>query len=215
MVLLGHTLQDQAETVLLRLARGSGARSLAAMAPVNGRWRRPFLDLDRDLVATVAEEALTPIGAKPWRDPHNDDPRFTRVRVRAALRDLERDLGPGIAPALARSARLLRDDADALDAIADDAWDRLVAIDRVDAVAAFSADVNTLADLPRAVRTRVLRRMCLAAGSLGEDLTADHIAVVDRFVTDWSGQGRASLPGRVTAHREYGRLTVIANPDLE
>ncbi|HVE26428.1 MAG TPA: tRNA lysidine(34) synthetase TilS [Sporichthya sp.] len=114
-VLLGHTRDDQAETVLLGLARGSGARSLAGMAPVAGRYRRPLLDLERDRLA----EACRAEGLDPWADPHNTDPAYARARVRhEALPALEQALGPGVAAALARTAALLRADADALDAIA-------------------------------------------------------------------------------------------------
>ncbi len=111
-VLLGHTLDDQAETVLLGLARGSGARSLAGMPAVSGRYRRPLLDLGRDLT----HRACAAMGLRPWDDPHNRDRAYARARVRAdVLPALEQGLGPGMAAALARTARMLRDDADALD----------------------------------------------------------------------------------------------------
>ncbi|WP_053616964.1 tRNA lysidine(34) synthetase TilS [Nocardiopsis sp. NRRL B-16309] len=116
-VLLGHTLDDQAETVLLGLARGSGARSLAGMAPRNGHHLRPLLGLDRSTVRRACVE----MGLRAWEDPHNHDPRFARSRVRhEALPALEKALGPGIAEALARTAALLRADADTLDRLADD-----------------------------------------------------------------------------------------------
>ena len=92
-VLLGHTLEDQAETVLLRLARGSGARSLAAMAPRSGLWRRPMLELSRAVVHASAREALVSVGETPWIDPHNADARFARVRVRESMDTLARALG--------------------------------------------------------------------------------------------------------------------------
>ena len=102
-VLLGHTRDDQAETVLLGLARGSGPRSLAGMAPVAGRFRRPLLDLPR---ATV--RAAVPDGFTPWDDPHNADPAYTRSRTRErVLPVLEAELGPGIGAALARTRRPL------------------------------------------------------------------------------------------------------------
>ncbi len=116
-VLLAHTRDDQAETVLLGLARGSGARSLAGMAAVAGLLRRPFLELPR---ATTAA-ACVASGLRPWHDPHNDDPQYTRVRVRhEVLPVLEEALGPGVVEALARTAGLLRADADALDVLAAD-----------------------------------------------------------------------------------------------
>ncbi|GAA5007287.1 tRNA lysidine(34) synthetase TilS [Actinopolymorpha pittospori] len=121
-VLLGHTRDDQAETVLLGLARGSGARSLAGMPPRSvrgGRYRRPLLALTR----STTEAACEAEGLRPWADPHNSDPSYARSRVRQqVLPLLERELGPGVAAALARTADLLRDDADALDAWADRAY---------------------------------------------------------------------------------------------
>ena len=114
-MLLGHTRDDQAETVLLGLARGSGARSLAGMPARRGRYRRPLLGVGR---ATLRRPA-PPLGLRPWDDPHNADPAFARARVRhQALPALEEALGPGVAEALARTAGQLRADADALDELA-------------------------------------------------------------------------------------------------
>ncbi len=114
-VLLGHTLDDQAETVLLGLARGSGGRSLAGMAGVRGRLRRPLLGIRREDTLAVCEV----LGLDPWHDPTNagqpGDPLRSRVRAHV-LPVLERELGPGVARALARTATHLREDAAALDA---------------------------------------------------------------------------------------------------
>ncbi|MGI8328335.1 tRNA lysidine(34) synthetase TilS [Actinomadura scrupuli] len=197
-VLLGHTLDDQAETVLLGLGRGSGARSLAGMpaaferaSPGDGgpvRYRRPLLGLDR---ATVRRAALA-MGLSPWDDPHNTDTSYARVRVRCeALPALEQALGPGMAEALARTARLLRDDADALDA-----W----------AATVREPDVAALAELPRAVRTRVLRRLAIEAGGSPGGLAAAHVEEMDRLVTAWHGQRHVDLPGGVRVFRRYGKL---------
>ena len=128
-VLLGHTRDDQAETVLLGLARGSGTRSLAGMSPRAGLYRRPLLELPRALVADAAAEAAREDPRlEPWTDPHNADPTFARVRVRTeVLPGLERALGPGIGEALARTAGLAREDADALDGWADTIWASILA----------------------------------------------------------------------------------------
>jgi tRNA(Ile)-lysidine synthase len=194
-VLLGHSRDDQAETVLLGLARGSGARSLAGMALVSGRYRRPLLDLPRAVLARAcADEGLT-----PWADPHNDDRAYARVRVRAdALPALERALGPGIAEALARTARLLRDDADALDLWAEQAG--------AACGAEAGLDVAALAALPPAVRRRVLLAAAREAGCRPADLSASHVAALDALVTSWHGQGPLQLPGGVSARRRYGSL---------
>ena len=194
-VLLGHTRDDQAETVLLGLGRGSGARSLAGMAARSGRYRRPLLDLDRAVVRSAAA------GLDTWDDPHNADPSFARSRVRhGALPALEHALGPGVAAALARTAALLRADADALDAWAEQAYDG------AGGTAADGLDVPALGALPAAVRARVLRLAALAAGSPAGDLSATHVREIDRLVTDWHGQGPLDLPGKVSVVRRCGRL---------
>jgi tRNA(Ile)-lysidine synthase len=205
-VLLGHTLNDQAETVLLGLARGSGARSLSGMPQDFGRgaahYVRPVLGLDR---ATTRRACLA-MGLDPWDDPHNDDSTFTRVRVRRdALPVLEKTLGPGIAEALARTAGLLRDDADALDAWADGVLAGL-GVGSGEPGTAPAVEVSALAELPRAVRTRVLRRVAIAAGSPAGTLAAVHVDAVDRLVTGWRGQHHVDLPGGVEVFRRYGRL---------
>jgi tRNA(Ile)-lysidine synthase len=201
-ILLGHTREDQAETVLLRLARGSGARSLSAMRPRSGPWRRPFLALPREVVRSAALEMLAPHGRQPWEDPHNDDPVYSRVRVRRLLGDLTTAIGPGAVAGLTRTADLLRDDADLLDDLSDDAFARLVTLSDGGLV----TDCDELLRLPRAVRTRLIRSMCRRCGCLAEDLSIDHIHAVEALVTDWRGQGPTSLPGGVLAERAYGRL---------
>jgi tRNA(Ile)-lysidine synthase len=189
-VLLGHTLDDQAETVLLRLARGSGARSLAGMPPRRGLIRRPLLDVRR----TATLQACQALELVPWTDPHNADPAFTRSRVRkGALPALVDALGPGVPEALARTASLLRDDADALDSWAASILD--------------PSDVKILIDLPAAVRTRVLHRAAIAAGVPAGSLSASQVWEIDRLVTDWHGQGPVSLPGGLVANRSCGRLS--------
>jgi tRNA(Ile)-lysidine synthase len=187
--------------VLLGLARGSGARSLAGMAPVAGRLRRPLLGLGREQVRAAALAQ----GATPWDDPHNDDGGLGRVRVRRdALPALEQALGPGVAAALARTSDLLRADADALDAWAAAAR---VSATRTDDLAGL--DTDTLATLPAAVRTRVLRAAATDAGSPPGDLTAGHVGDLDRLVTAWHGQGQLHLPGGVRAERRCGRLILL------
>ncbi len=201
-ILLAHTRDDQAETVLLRLARGSGARSLSAMAPVSGRWRRPLLDLPREVVrASVADLAA-------WEDPHNTDPAYARPRVRhRAMPALVDALGPEVVAGLSRSARLLRDDADALDALAVAAAADLTDPDG-------TLDVDGLARLPRAMRTRIIRAAILAAGSPGSALTAEHVDRVEALVSQWHGQGPVDLPGTIAAERRYGRLAVNRVPPV-
>jgi tRNA(Ile)-lysidine synthase len=196
-VLLGHTRDDQAETVLLGLARGSGARSLSGMPPVSGLYRRPLLDLPR----TSTEQACTAEGLTVWHDPHNDDSGFARVRARRrVLPVLEAELGPGVTEALARTGRLLRDDADALDTLA------AAAREDCRAEGGHGLDVDRLAGLLPALRRRVLRAAALEAGCPATDLTAGHVDAVEALVVRWRGQRGADLPGSVRAVRAGGTL---------
>jgi len=200
-VLLGHTREDQAETVLLRLSRGSGARSLSAMRAVNGLWRRPFLDVPRATVHAACA-AMLPDTARAWHDPHNEDERFARARVRRLLDGLDDGLGAGVVLGLTRSAEQLRDDADALDDLANRALASLT-LDSAD-----TWDCDELAVLPRAIRTRVLRLICLRAGSPADALGWEHIQSIDALICDWHGQGSVALPGALGATRVCGRLSV-------
>jgi tRNA(Ile)-lysidine synthetase, N-terminal domain len=211
-VLLGHTLDDQAETALLGLGRGSGPRSIAGMPAIERHYRRPLLHLRR--ATTVA--ACAALGLDPWDDPHNADPGFQRARLRHEVLPLLEDvLQGGVAEALARTADLLRDDLAALDARATAVLDELDEV--VPASPAHTAakpgqlEVAAVAALPRAVRTRVLRTWAEAAGA--EPLSAERTAALDALVTDWHGQGPVQLPGGVTVLRESGRL--IANQPQE
>ncbi|GGT37981.1 tRNA lysidine(34) synthetase TilS [Streptomyces purpureus] len=200
-VLLGHTRDDQAETVLLGLARGSGIRSLSGMAAVSGaagRYRRPFLALDRQTARKACLVQSIPV----WDDPHNTDPAYTRSRLRhEGLPALEKALGKGVVEALARTAQLSRDDADALDSWA-------AAADSSVRDEAGQLECAKLYGLPPAVRRRVLRRAVIAEGAPAGSLFARHIEEVDRLITSWRGQGAINLPGRVEARRQGGRLVI-------
>jgi len=200
-ILLGHTRDDQAETVLLGLARGSGIRSLSGMAAtsgVGGRYRRPFLRLDRQTARTACMAQSLPV----WDDPHNTDPAYTRSRLRhEGLPALEKALGKGVVEALARTAQLSRDDADALDTWAAQA-------EATVRDPAGLLECAKLYALPPAVRRRVLRRAAIEAGAPAGSLFARHIEEVDRLITGWRGQGEINLPGRVVAQRQGGRLVI-------
>lgn len=214
LVLLGHTRDDQAEQVLLGLTRGSGARSLAGMPAARGRYRRPFLDIPRETTRAVCAA----LGLEPWQDPMNADPRYARVRARQALGGLEDELGPGLSAALARSADLLRADADLLDELAADALARLEAEDDARGAASdasVDAPVEALADLPQALRTRVLRTLLLRVGCPPGQLSAAHVAEVDRLLVDWRGQGPLHLPGGVRGSRRGARLLLGRSPRVE
>ncbi len=195
-VLLGHTLDDQAETVLLGLARGSGARSLAGMPARAGMYRRPLLGVRR----AVTRAAAAALGVEVWDDPHNHDPAFTRVRVRGeALPTLERAIGPGVAAALARTAGQLRADDEALAQWASIEAERLRGDDG-------GLDAAALIGLPLAVRSRVLHGAAVAAGCPAGALSAQHIRQLEQLLSGWRGQRWIDLPAGVRALRRYGRL---------
>lgn len=197
-VLIGHTLDDQAETVLLGLGRGSGPRSIAGTRPYDAPWCRPLLGVRR----ATTEAACAVLGVEPWRDPHNDDPRFRRARLRHEVLPLLEDvLGGGVAEALARTARALQEDGDALDSLAAQAL-HAATTDRGLAVAPLTA-------LPPAVRLRAIRAWLLAGGA--RNLTNPQIRGVDALVMSWRGQGGVAVgsalrQARLFAERRDGIL---------
>jgi len=206
-VLVGHTLDDQAETVLLGLSRGSGARSLQGMAAQSELvpgvvLLRPLLEVRRatTLAACAAE------GLASWSDPHNDEPRFSRVRVRnRVLPMLEKELGPGIAEALARTAAQLREDSEAFDDMIEETIEDIVE----HAEAGISVSIPALAANPAALRHRIIRHV--VAAEFGQSLSRAQTLEVARLVTDWSGQTSIDLPG-CRARRVGARLEFTAQP---
>jgi tRNA(Ile)-lysidine synthase len=211
LVLLGHTLDDQAETVLLGLGRGSGPRSIAGMRAVDGCFLRPMLGLRR----ATTEAACAALGFLPWDDPHNADRSFQRARLRhEALPLLEEILQAGVAEALARTATLVRADLDALDAITDERYPSVISAlsaksgrENRDHPQQVGLDVAALAAQPAAIRTRVLRRW-VSGGGAGP-LTSTHLAALDVLVTGWHGQGGVDLPGGYAVTRASGRLSLL------
>lgn len=213
-VVLGHTQDDQAETVLLALARGSGTRTIAGMAPVREAIWRPLLTITR--ADTEAMSALTdlpvwhdPTNALdgPWRSAAGDPlPRAAvRHRVLPAMREA---LGPGVAEALARTAMLARDDADLLDLLAEE----LAARAGTESPGQLQLDAAVLAEAAPALRRRVLHQSALAAGCAAGTLGSVHVSRLEALVTDWHGQGPVHLPGGLEGVRECGRLVLRAAP---
>jgi tRNA(Ile)-lysidine synthase len=194
--MLGHTKNDQAEGVLLGLARGSGTKSLSGMQEASGIFIRPLLGIDRVTTEIACHEA----DINFWVDPHNSNLDFTRVRVRENILPLlESEIGPGIADALARSAKILREDATALDEWAERVFAQVDPLD---------IEILTLEELPVAVRSRVLRLAIYAAGAPTGSISAAHLEPIEAFVSDWRGQGHTSLPGGVKVCRISGRLSL-------
>lgn len=205
-VLLGHTLDDQAETVLLGLGRGSGPRSIAGMRARTGRLVRPLLGVRR---ATTAA-ACAALGLEPWDDPHNHDRSLQRVRLRAEVLPLLEDvLQGGVAEALARTAALLQDDLDAMGWLAQRSGAPPAAAG-LGAEEGAELEVTALAPLPRALRTRALRAWAAGLGAAG--LGAVHVAALDALVSDWHGQGPVDLPGGQRVVRRSERLIAQRKP---
>ncbi|WP_410874451.1 tRNA lysidine(34) synthetase TilS [Nocardia sp. A7] len=216
-VLLGHTLDDQAETVLLGLARGSGGRSIQGMVAWNSPWGRPLLGVRRTQTVRMCAD----LGIEPWHDPHNADPTYTRVRVRdEVLPLLEEVLGGGVAQALARTADQLRADGTVLDAYADD----LLRAARTRAAAPDPAgsdrptlSIEILATAPPALRRRAMRAWLADQGVTG--LMNAHLQAIDELVGNWRGQGGVAVGGgsrdhRLVVTREHGTLAVRAQPRI-
>jgi len=203
-VLLAHTLDDQAETVLLGLGRGSGARSIAGMQPYDPPWCRPLLGIRRE----TTHAACADLGLQAWHDPHNSDQRFTRSRLRhEVLPLLEEVLGGGVAEALARTATALRGDTGLIDSLIDQAMATAETSDGL--------DTGVLTALPDPIRRGVIRRWLLAGGAIG--LTDKQIRGVDRLITAWRGQGGVAVGStlrnqRLVAGRRGGVLTLHREP---
>lgn len=224
-VLLGHTMDDQAETVLLRLARGSGARSMRSISPetIDGegvRWMRPLLSLRRSDTRDACEQA----GLEWFEDPSNaadgpwraaDGTPLRRAAVRAdVLPALARALGTDPVPALARTAALAASDDDALEQWAHAVWADVVrtASPEPGRAGRMVLDVRGLETQPRAIRTRVLRRFALDEGVRAGDLSARHIDALDSLIISWHGQGPIDVPaGRILRTRdERGSPVLVA-----
>ncbi|MBG0560952.1 tRNA lysidine(34) synthetase TilS [Actinoplanes aureus] len=197
-VLLGHTRDDQAETVLLALARGAGPRGLAGMPARRGVFRRPMLEVSR----AETRKACAALGLAPWEDPHNTDPAYARSRVRASvLPALVGALGPAVVDNLARTASLLAEDTVALDSLAE------TALESARSEAGLS--IAALTVLLPAIRSRVLHRWARELGAPGGALGYPHVVSLNALVIDWRGQGPVHLPGGIGVARRSGDLVRV------
>ena len=209
-VATAHTAGDQAETILLKLVRGAGARGLSGIPSVRDhgiiRLIRPMLDVSRrDVLAYLQARGVV------WReDATNADPAFLRNRVRAELLPLLRErFNPAIQDALTRAATILGDE---------DAW-----------LASLSAEIlgdcrerlpsgsdrlliDRLSIVPAAARRRVLRQWLVAGGVDGETLTFEGIEAIDHLVLRPRGSGRAAGAGWAV-ERRYNGLHLLTSCD--
>jgi tRNA(Ile)-lysidine synthase len=186
LTMLGHTLDDQAETVLLGLARGSGAKSIAGMPTLSpdDKYLRPLLGITRKETVAYCED----VGLDYWSDPQNLDTKFSRVKVRLnVLPVLEEEIGPGIASALSRTAEILQDDLEYLEAQADDAFKEITTTTNNSVV----IDTEGLEKLPKALATRVIHK---SLSLLGTEPAKVQIDAVMELVTNWHGQKPLTLP---------------------
>lgn len=212
-VLLGHTLDDQAESVLLGLARGSGTRSLAGMRVRRGIYLRPFLSLRRHETLAICDA----LGLAPWHDPSNQDPAYLRVRVRNnVIPYLGAELGPGIAESLARSANILGHDADYLDELAGLEYEKMAlrgaasqggndagnsAENGADSqgVPEISLSEDGLRELAPALRMRVLALAVVELGGVQPSL--ERLASAEKLLERKGSAGPVQLAGKVSAWR--------------
>ena len=197
-VLLAHTQDDQAETMLMRLTRGSGAKSLSAMKEVSGKYLRPFLHIRKfELVNALEKEGIT-----YWQDPANTDYKFLRAKVRHELMPkLIEVLGQSAIESLDKTSDLLKEDNDALDLIAQENYDKLNK----------ELKVENLEEYPAAIRKRIIKIAALEAGVISGPFSYEHIEAIDALVTNWRGQGNVDLPGFIQASRVNQTIRFISS----
>ena len=199
-ILYGHHADDQAETLLLRLARGSGLDGLGGMAHVAGRRVRPLLRVRRDDLRRVLDGAE---GLQTALDPMNEDVDLRRVRVRHDVLPALDAVGPDVVGALTRFADLARDDAALLDRLAVDA---VTGLGRAVFGQVIVVDTDALVALHVALLRRVLRRLLAEVGGAGPD--AASVERLARAVGGSPAHWRATLPGPVDAEVERGVLVL-------
>lgn len=213
-ICLGHTLDDQAETVILRLLRGSGLDGLAGMRPLRDDLARPLLGLTHaQAVAYCATR-----GWLPREDLTNRDERYLRNRVRRRLLPLLEAYNPNVRRTLARNAAFIADDLAALEAATDSAWAAVVEREDRDRV---EMRLSSLREQPLALRRRILRRAAhhVAESSSAEDvgevngLEARHITLIERFIVGGRTGGALTLPSGLRVALGYDKLSLTHAAD--
>jgi tRNA(Ile)-lysidine synthase len=197
-VLLAHTQDDQAETMLMRLTRGSGAKSLSAMKEVSGNYLRPFLHIRKQVLV----DALEKENISYWQDPANTNYKFLRAKVRHELMPkLIEVLGDSAIDSLDRTSGLLKEDNEALESIALESYEKLNK----------ELKVQELEKLPTAIRKRVIKIAALNSGVTPGPFSFEHIEAIDALVTNWRGQGNVDLPGFIQASRVDQTIRFISS----
>lgn len=207
-ILLAHTRDDQAEQVLLGLARGSGTRSLAGIPAVRGPFRRPLLGLTRADIEEICAHAQL----DPWQDPANADPRFLRSRVRTEILPyLEAQLSGSIRESLARTAQIAAEDAAYLE---DEAKSRFaLLLEDPGPQGELRMELQALLAAPSAIRRRVIALAVVAAG--GSTPSFERLAAVEKLLAKTGSAGPIELEGGVLAHRgtrgspDYAKLVIV------
>ncbi|HPE15408.1 MAG TPA: tRNA lysidine(34) synthetase TilS [Oscillospiraceae bacterium] len=202
-----HTADDNLETLLMRLARGTGLRGLAGIPPRRGALVRPFLTTDRAWVLAYLEEHRLP----HREDRTNADTAFTRNRLRREVTPVLRALNPRLTEAVNTTTALLRADDAALTARA---WD-LVRHAETHPSGAVFVPASLLASAPGPVASRAAILLLERAGAGRRDLTAGHIASILSLAQSADPSAQLSLPGGACAFREYGNLCFSASPPPE
>ena len=197
-VLLAHTQDNQAETMLMRLTRGSGAKSLSAMKEVSGKYLRPFLHIRKQVLV----DALEKENISYWQDPANTNYKFLRAKVRHELMPkLIEVLGDSAIDSLDRTSGLLKEDNEALESIALESYEKLNK----------ELKVQELEKLPTAIRKRVIKIAALNSGVTPGPFSFEHIEAIDALVTNWRGQGNVDLPGFIQASRVDQTIRFISS----
>jgi tRNA(Ile)-lysidine synthase len=202
-IAVGHTLDDQAETFLLRLLRGSGARGLGAIHPVrNGRIVRPLIEVRRGEIESYLEER----GVGFREDASNADPRFTRNRIRHEELPRLLTYNPRIVETLARSASLLRDEEEWMEAETAKAFDALADLSESE----IQMDGRALLRLPLALQRRVVRLAIERLRGLA-DVTSGHVEDVLALVQDGRSGRELHLPG-LKVDLSFDRMRLRSRP---
>lgn len=203
-VALGHTSDDQAEEVLIRLIRGAGPRGLSGIPAVrDGLFVRPFLRVSRKQIMAC----LSANNISYRTDISNDSFRFLRNRIRHRLLPLlEDEFNPRMKDVLVQTASILRDDDDFLRGMADDVWPDLSRSESREGSDLLSVDLNLFSGIPHPVQMRILMKGLVLSGSNIKQIGFRHLEAVYSICTSGGPYKALSLPGEITVEKIYDNL---------